>query len=302
MAQSTHTVISAARPVVAFVGGGNMAAAMLGGLLAAGWTVQTLRVAEPDAERRGVLAERLPGLALGATAAEVLPGAGVVVVAVKPQVVAQALAGLAPAPGTLVISIAAGVRLATFARLLGGGVHLVRTMPNTPALLRAGISGLYAGPDVPAEARALAETVMASAGETLWVDTESDLDAVTALSGSGPAYVFLLSEAMALAGVRLGLDAETAERLARATVVGSGKMLAAEPMTPASRFRANVTSKGGTTEAAVGVLKTQGFQRLIDEALAAARRRGAELGDALEPDHDHDHPDAAAVAAGRPTA
>ena len=256
-----------------------MAGALIGGLLKSGFAPAQLRVAEPDATRAASLRAQF-GVTVD-SAEKIVPGAQALVLAVKPQQAVEALRGLKADKGAVALSIMAGVRVAALSAALGPAVHVVRSMPNTPALLGAGISGLYAVPSVPAEARALAERILSAAGECVWLPQESDLDAVTALSGSGPAYFFLLTEVLREAGVKLGLDAATAARLAQATFTGSAAM-AAQPNADVVQMRANVTSKGGTTQAAVEHLEAQGIRKLFADALHAAQTRSAELGDALE--------------------
>ena len=267
-------------PQIAFLGGGNMAAALIGGLLKTGWPAARIVVAEPVPERADWLRQTF-GIAVQATGAALNSDADALVLAVKPQQMASALAGLALKPGALVVSIAAGVRLVTLQRLLGDQVSYVRTMPNTPALLGAGITGLFAPAGTSADARALAEQLLAAAGACVWVDEESQLDAVTALSGSGPAYFFLLVEALRDAGAALGLKPEVAAQLAAQTCVGAARMVG-ESGQDASVLRANVTSKGGTTEAAVNHLESAGLRTLFAQALQAADARAKALGDALD--------------------
>lgn len=266
---------------IAFIGGGNMAASLIGGLLAAGRAAQDIRVAEIGAERREWLQRRF-GIAVFERPGDAIAQADAVVLAVKPQQMREALAGLRPAAGTLVVSIAAGLRLASLERWLGPGLHYVRSMPNTPALLGAGISGLYAAPGTPAEVLDLAESILAAAGECVWLDDESQMDAVTALSGSGPAYYFALTEALRDAGTALGLAPETAARLARQTFIGAARMADGED--DIAELRARVTSKGGTTEAALQRLQSGGLDALLKDALGAAAQRGAELGSTLDPE------------------
>ncbi len=262
---------------IAFIGGGNMAASLIGGLLAAGHPADALRVAEPLDARADWL-RRTFGVRVESAAAAVAQ-ADAVVLAVKPQQMQGACAGLPLPAGCVVVSIAAGVQLASLQRWFGDRVHCVRTMPNTPALLRAGISGLYADPATPATARQLAETILSAAGSCVWLTSEAQLDAVTALSGSGPAYYFLLTEVLREAGTRLGLSPEVAAQLARQTFIGAARM--AEGDTDVVALRAHVTSKGGTTEAAVTHLEQAGIRTLFADALAAAAARSAELGAAL---------------------
>ncbi len=265
--------------VIAFIGGGNMATSLIGGLVAAGCAPESLRVAEPDAARAQVLREKL-GVTVAASAHEIVAGAGTLVLAVKPQQMAEALRGLSPDAGACVVSIAAGIRLDFLRTALGPSLHYVRSMPNTPALYGCGISGLYAQPGTPDDARLRAEIVLRAAGETVWLRDEAELDAVTAVSGSGPAYFFLLVEAMREAGVALGLAPETAAKLAAHTCIGSARMIE-EGTTDVAELRAQVTSKGGTTEAALKSLESAGMRPIVHEALAAAARRSRELGDQL---------------------
>jgi pyrroline-5-carboxylate reductase len=262
---------------IAFIGGGNMATAMIGGLIAAGNAPAHLRVAEPNTERAEWLRQQF-GIRVAAHSAEVVRGAQAVVLAVKPQQMAEALKDLQLDPQTTVVSIAAGVRLSSLRAWLGDDVHLVRCMPNTPSLYQKGITGLYAEASTPANARALAETILKAAGQTCWLERESDLDAVTALSGSGPAYFFLLTEALREAGVKLGLSADVAARLAQQTFIGAAEM-ADKTGADVSILRAQVTSKGGTTEAAVKSLESDGIRTLLERALTAAAVRSKELGE-----------------------
>lgn len=262
-----------------FVGGGNMAAAMVGGLLASGRDPNGIAVVEPDGARRGVLAARFGIRAFdgAAAAAASVAQASLVVWAVKPQVFADAARPLAGAAGdALHLSIMAGVRVATIAAATGSD-RVVRAMPNTPALVGRGIAGLYASRVVDAAGRDAAEAVLASTGECVWVDSEEMLDAVTALSGSGPAYAFLLVEAMLEAARVIGLPDADARRLAVQTVAGAAA-LAAASAEPVETLRRNVTSPGGTTAAAVAVLEARGVKRAFVEAIVAARDRARELG------------------------
>ncbi|MGH8461707.1 MAG: pyrroline-5-carboxylate reductase [Stenotrophobium sp.] len=265
---------------ISFIGGGNMAAALIGGLLAAGHARASIHVAEPNTERAQWLRDQF-GVAVAATAAEVVHGTQTVVLAVKPQQMAQALNGLKLDAGATIVSIAAGVRLASLRSWLGDAVHYVRTMPNTPALVQKGITGLYAPADTPDGARRRAETVLKAAGEICWLKSESDLDAVTALSGSGPAYFFLLTEVLREAGEKLGLEREVAGRLAQQTFIGAAEM-AARSDQDVSSLRVQVTSKGGTTAAALQALETSDIRGIFERALAAAAIRSKELGDQLE--------------------
>ena len=268
-----------------FIGGGNMATALIGGMLARGASIADFRVVEPFAAARTGLAARYVGIALFAECtAEAVAGAALVVLAVKPQqmrAAAQALAlRLGDWPGPVVLSIAAGIRLADLSRWLGGRPRLVRAMPNTPALVGKGISGLFAAATVDAQGRALAAAVLEAVGEQLWVDDEAMLDAVTGVSGSGPAYVFYFLEALEKAAQELGFAPPDARRLAYATFAGSVALAQASPADPAA-LRAQVTSKGGTTERALAMLEADAVKEKIVAAVRAAALRAGELGDAF---------------------
>ncbi|MGA3158366.1 MAG: pyrroline-5-carboxylate reductase [Steroidobacteraceae bacterium] len=261
---------------VGVIGGGNMARALIEGLLRQGLPAGQIRVGEPLAEQCAALESTL-GVEAGANNDYAIAGADVVLLAVKPQqlpAVAQALRPTLDSVQPVFISIAAGIRLA---QLAAWRPHapLVRAMPNRPALVGAGVTGLYALPEVSATQRALAEQTLSAVGRTVWVRSEAELDVVTALSGSGPAYFFLLAEQLAAAGVALGLAPETAQLLARETLHGAGA-LTQSGLTLAAE-RAAVTSKGGTTEAALEVFARADLAGLVQRAVAAATRRGAEL-------------------------
>jgi len=261
---------------VVFIGGGNMASALVGGLLKAGRAPQSIVVVEPFEAQRAKLAASL-GISALAAADATLAGAGLVVWAVKPQLFAEAAAPCAPfIGGALQLSVMAGIPCAAIARA-SGSRRVVRAMPNTPALIGRGIAGLHALPEVTAAERAAVEALLAPTGQTLWVDGEADLDAVTAVSGSGPAYVFFVLEAMIEAARRMGLTAEQGRRLALATFDGATALAAASPLTMVE-LRAQVTSKGGTTHAAITSLEADGVQAAFVKALEAARQRGAEMG------------------------
>lgn len=263
---------------LAFIGGGNMARSLIGGLLRQGVDPARLRVAEPVLPLREALRTDF-GVAVFEQSAQAVEGADTWVFAVKPQVmrpVCEGLAAPAQAQAPLVISIAAGITSAQIDRWLGGGIRVVRVMPNTPALLAAGASGLYARPGVDAGGRALAQALLAAAGTTVWIDDETQMDAVTALSGSGPAYVFLLAEAMIDAGIREGLAPEAARQLALQTVLGAGRMLV-ESGVDAAELRKRVTSPNGTTQTALERFEAGGLRGLVADAIHAARLRGAEL-------------------------
>lgn len=268
---------------IVFLGGGNMANALIGGLTGKGFAGADITVIEPHAENRERLARDF-GVATreaaGQAGAEVA-AADVVVLAVKPQSMKEAVAPLAAhLKEQLVVSIAAGLRFDALSRWLGGHAKIVRTMPNTPALVGAGITGLWAAPAVSAAERDAAARILGAVGETVWIDDEAKMDAVTAVSGSGPAYVFLFIEALQQAGAELGFDAETARQLAIGTVLGAAKLAAGSPE-PASVLRERVTSKGGTTFAALEVMAAKGVKEGIVAGVHAADARGKELGDQL---------------------
>jgi pyrroline-5-carboxylate reductase len=268
-------------PTLAFIGGGNMASAVIGGLIQAGSPASSLIVVEPAEVQRAMLEQRF-GVCAYADAGPELRSAAVVVWAVKPQSFANAAACAPQLPDALHISVMAGVRCEAIARRAGAR-RIVRAMPNTPALIGQGIAGLYANSACSDADRAQAEQVLAPTGSLIWVEEQSQLDAVTAISGSGPAYVFYLVEAMQEAGVRLGLPAGTAKRLALATFTGAAALAAQSPLSPAE-LRAQVTSKGGTTAAALDVLGEREVAQAFDKAIHAAARRAVELGDALDAD------------------
>ena len=263
-------------PVMAFIGGGNMAQAILAGLLRAGVPPERFLVVEPAQETRHRLRETLRIEALARADAS-LARAGLVVWAVKPQVFAEAAAPCAAyVHEALQLSIMAGVRSPAIVAA-SGSPRVVRAMPNTPALVGRGVSGLYATPGVRAAEREQVEAVLRPTGELLWVAREEDLDAVTALSGSGPAYVFYFIEAMIRAGMRMGLSTEQSRRLAEQTFAGAA-MLSAQSGEPPETLRARVTSKGGTTHAAITSMETDAVGAAFERALLAAHARARELG------------------------
>jgi pyrroline-5-carboxylate reductase len=267
---------------VAFVGGGNMARSLAGGLIARGAPPSSIAVSEPQVALREALAAQF-GLAATDDNAAAVRGANLVVLAVKPQVMREVCIGLAGKldAGATVVSIAAGITCAQIERWLGAAPPLVRCMPNTPALLGAGATGLYATPATGASQRAAAEALLAAVGLCVWIDDEARMDAVTAVSGSGPAYVFLLAEAMQAAGVDVGLAPEVARRLTVQTLLGAARMLS-EGNEDAATLRQRVTSPNGTTQAALDRFEAGGFRALVREAVLAAERRGGELSRALE--------------------
>jgi pyrroline-5-carboxylate reductase len=265
------------RPILtAFIGGGNMALAILGGLRRSGTPASAFVVVEPHAPQREKLRAEL-GIEAQAEADARLAQAALVVWAVKPQVFADAADPCAPHVGSaLQLSIMAGIRSEAVVAATGSA-RVVRAMPNTPALIGRGIAGLYARPVVTADDRARVEAVLAPTGSALWVQREADLDAVTALSGSGPAYVFYFIEAMVQAGAEMGLEPAAARRLAQETFAGAAQLAMQSDETPET-LRARVTSKGGTTHAAITALEEQGVKTAFVRALHAARARAEELG------------------------
>lgn len=263
---------------IVFIGGGNMAASLIGGLRRAGHPASRLRVVEPDARRRAALTENHGLDAVETADAETL-AADVCVLAVKPQVMAEVARGLAPLlpePRPLVLSVAAGVPTRALAAWLGGDVPLVRCMPNTPALVGAGAGALYAGPNITAEQRASAQAILDAAGTTVWVDDESALDAVTATSGSGPAYFFRFMEAMQAGAEELGLPADTARALVLQTALGAARMALESGDGPAA-LRTKVTSPGGTTERALAAFAEGDLDGLVRKAMRAAAERSRTL-------------------------
>jgi pyrroline-5-carboxylate reductase len=263
---------------IAILGAGNMGRALITGLLRSGTRPELLRVGETSPAARERLAREL-GITASADNAAAVSGAAVVVLAVKPQEARAVLRELAAHWGTeppLLISIAAGLRVATLEGWCGSGVAVVRAMPNRPALVGAAATGLYAARAVGAPQRATAEQVLRSVGEVIWVPSEDTLDVVTALSGSGPAYFFLLAQLMAQAAERLGLEGAAARRLAIATLHGAG-LLANSGDGDLARLRAEVTSPGGTTEAALRVLEEAKLPATVARALEAAALRSREL-------------------------
>ncbi|MFM8238547.1 MAG: pyrroline-5-carboxylate reductase [Actinomycetota bacterium] len=262
---------------VALLGGGKMGTALLAGLIGAGWSPADCAVAEIDDDRRAVLGREHPGIRVTAEAVEVAHGADVVVVAVKPGAVAATLGSAATGigPAVLVVSIAAGVRIAAIEAAVPGR-PVVRAMPNTPAVVGLGASAIAGGTHAGPEHLDLAERVLGAVGTVVRVE-EPMLDAVTGLSGSGPAYVFLLAEALMAGGARCDLPPEVVRDLVVQTVLGAATLLASDPAGPAA-LRAAVTSPGGTTEAAIRELEARGVPEAIAAAVEVATRRSRELG------------------------
>jgi pyrroline-5-carboxylate reductase len=267
---STHSTIT-------FIGGGNMASAIVGGLVRQGHPASALQIVEPWDEQRAKLAQQFPGVSqLAAAGAELRPS-NLVVWAVKPQTFKEAALGSQAFLGNaLHLSVAAGITSESMAGWLQTQ-RIVRAMPNTPALVGLGMTGLFARDGASSADRALVETVVKTTGELMWVASERDLDAVTAISGSGPAYVFYFLEAMRDAGARMGLPPEVAYQLAVGTFVGAAT-LAQRSEDPPQTLRERVTSKGGTTYAALTSMEAAGVKAKFEEALFAAQKRAEELG------------------------
>ena len=272
-----HTSLPTFHGNLVFIGGGNMGRSLIGGLVARGIDPARIAVVDPTAAvREGLVSDF--GIQTFATADAAMPDAALVLLAVKPQImrtVCQALATELP-DSAVAVSIAAGITTAQLDGWLGGDRAIVRAMPNTPALLGAGATGLHANTRVTTEQRLLASVVLDAVGISVWLEDEAHMDVVTALSGSGPAYFFLLAEAMQAAAVELGLPEAAARALAAQTCLGAGRMLV-ESDEDAATLRQRVTSPGGTTQAALDSLVGEQFEAIVARALACATRRGAEL-------------------------
>jgi pyrroline-5-carboxylate reductase len=272
-------------PRIAFIGAGNMAASLIGGLRAQGIDASAIKASDRGAEQRAKIAAE-HGIELFADNAQAAAGADIIVLAVKPQVMKAVCQDLAPhlSEGQLLVSIAAGISCASLESWLSSRPQatpaIVRCMPNTPALLRQGVSGLYANGHVSATQRQQAEQLLSAVGLVLWLDKEELIDAVTAVSGSGPAYFFLLMEAMTAAGEKLGLPRDTAAQLTLHTALGAARMAVTSDV-DASELRRRVTSPAGTTEAAINTFQAGGFDALVEKALNAAASRSAELAEQL---------------------
>lgn len=263
---------------IGFIGAGNMARSLASGLIHNGVPATNIELSDPDKAAREALNDQLK-VTVFADNGDLVENAEIVVFAVKPQAlkeVATSLANQIQQRKPLVISIAAGVRSEDLERWLGGDLQVIRVMPNTAALVGSGASGLFANPRADAAARDIAETIMRAVGVVAWVKTEDQLDIVTALSGSGPAYYFLVMEAMEQAAIDAGLPAETARLLTLETAYGAAKM-ALEGGEEPSVLRQQVTSKGGTTERALAVMEDNGLRDIYRKALLAAAERSAEL-------------------------
>jgi pyrroline-5-carboxylate reductase len=269
------------RETIAFIGGGNMATSLIAGLIADGYGPQRLVVSDPDRSKLDALAARF-GVRIAASNLEALGGADVALICVKPQMARTVCAELAPGAANvpLLISVMAGIREQSIQSWLGAHPALVRAMPNTPAMIQAGAIVLHATPEVTAYQRNQAETIMRAGGLTRWVEREELMDPVTALSGSGPAYFFLLMETLEQAGIALGLDAESARLLTIQTALGAARMAMESTDSPRD-LRLRVTSPNGTTERALHVLEAGGFGKLVQDAVRAACERSQELSELL---------------------
>jgi len=267
---------------ICFIGAGNMAQSLIGGLIASGYDKQKISATDPTESQRNSVTQTF-GIQCFADNAQAINQADIVVLAVKPQTLESVCESISDSVQTntpLIISVAAGIRSDDINRWLGGQTAIVRTMPNIPALIQTGATGLFANSFVTTEQRSQAEHILRAAGITVWVDEEAKLDAVTALSGSGPAYYFLFMEAMEQTAQQLGLDEKTAHLLALQTALGSAKM-ALESHLDCATLRKNVTSPNGTTERAIQSFENAGLREIVENAMKAAQNRAVELADEL---------------------
>jgi pyrroline-5-carboxylate reductase len=267
---------------IGFIGGGNMASSLIGGLVSNGYPADKITVADLDAAKLAYLSEKF-GVNNTQDSSAVALEADILVLAVKPQhmqSVADAVKSAAQEKKPVVVSIAAGIRVEALDRWIGGDMPIVRCMPNTPALVKTGATGLYANERVSESQKDQVESLLRAVGVTVWVDDESQIDAVTALSGSGPAYFFMMMEALEAARIEAGLDQKTAQLLTQETALGAAKM-ALESSESAGVLRQRVTSPGGTTERAIGVMTDRGLADIFQQAVLAARDRSIELSDEL---------------------
>lgn len=262
---------------IGFIGAGNMASALVGGLLAKGFSPKQMSIADPNEQQLAIFKEK--GMFTSTNNSDIVLHADVLVLAVKPQIMKQMLEPLASSvqhKKPLIISIAAGINIHSLQTWLGGNMSIVRAMPNTPALVQAGATGLYANDFVSAAQKQQAHTILAAVGLSVWVEQESLIDSVTAVSGSGPAYFFYVMEAMIAAGQQLGLDEKTARALTLQTALGAAQMAIAADETPV-QLRQRVTSKGGTTEQAIAVFDAANIQQTFYQALNACAAHGQKL-------------------------
>jgi pyrroline-5-carboxylate reductase len=270
---------------IAFIGAGNMASALIGGLIADGTAKDSIIASDPNTDQRSHLHDSY-GICTVDNNAEAISDADVVVLAVKPQLLQQVcneLSSHLKVKHCLIVSIAAGIRCSTISKWLNSDLPIVRCMPNTPAMLQVGATGLYATDNVSNEQRDQAERILRAVGITLWVNEEVDIDSVTAVSGSGPAYYFLMMEAMQAAAEKLGLPAETAKLLTLQTALGAARMALESQDNPAT-LRQKVTSPGGTTEQAILTFEENGLRDIFEQAMTAARDRSISLSEQLDKD------------------
>lgn len=267
---------------IGFIGGGNMASSLIGGLVSNGYPADKITVADLDAEKLTYLSKTF-GINNTQNSGELAANVDILVLAVKPQHMQPVAEGAGLAikdKKPVVVSIAAGIRVDALDRWLGGNFPIVRCMPNTPALVKTGATGLYASAQVNNSQKDQVESLLRAVGVTVWVENENELDAVTALSGSGPAYFFMMMEALEAAGIEAGLSQKTAQLLTQETALGAAKM-ALESSESAGVLRQRVTSPGGTTERAIGVMEEQGLGDILQAAVLAAKERSIELSDEL---------------------
>ena len=267
---------------IGFIGGGNMASSLIGGLVSNGYPADKITVSDLSTEKLSYLSKTF-GINITQDSSALTESVDVLVLAVKPQsmqVVAEGVSSAAKEKRPVLVSIAAGIRVDALDRWFGGDLPIVRCMPNTPALVKTGATGLYANAQVSELQKDLVESLLRAVGVTVWVKEETQLDAVTALSGSGPAYFFLMMEALEMAGIEAGLDQKTAQLLTQETALGAAKMALASSES-AGVLRQRVTSPGGTTERALGVMDERGLKAIFCEAVLAAKERSTELSDEL---------------------
>ncbi len=267
---------------ICFIGAGNMAQSLIGGLLASGYSKAHILATDPTSAQRDQITQTF-GIHCFADNNEAISKADIVVLAVKPQIlqsVCKEIQSSVQAKSCMVISVAAGIRSQDINRWLGGDVSIVRTMPNTPALIQTGATGLFANSVVSANQKSQAEHILRAAGITIWVEDEQQLDVVTALSGSGPAYYFLFMEAMEEAAQKMGLDAKTAHLLTMQTALGAAKMVM-ESQQDCATLRKNVTSPNGTTESAIKRFEESNLRQTVEDAMLCAQKRAKELADEL---------------------
>ncbi|MCK4708075.1 MAG: pyrroline-5-carboxylate reductase [Gammaproteobacteria bacterium] len=270
---------------ITFIGGGNMATSLIAGLISNDFAATDIHVAEPD-QKKGAALQKQYGIQAYTDNKQAIAEASIIVLAVKPQVmqtVCKDIADVVQSTQALVISIAAGLLSKDISRWLGGNISMVRCMPNTPSLLNCGATGLFANDKVSSEQKQQADQILATAGINVWVDNERQLDAVTAVSGSGPAYYFLFMEAMQNAAEKLGLNKQQAKQLSLQTALGAARM-AIESDEDVAILRAKVTSKGGTTEQAIKTFEASGLPDIVMQAMQAANDKAIDLAEILGKD------------------